>query len=110
MAKEIIEPAKTEEPVEKEKIKEKVEAKVEKVEAKVEKVTGERQNLIGELANPKVDSDFNFKDWAKTVDDRINELLGHYKKKEEPIKDPTKTEEPPKQESKPLPWYEREII
>lgn len=84
--------------------KEKVEQKVEKVEEKAAKVTGERENIIGPITKPNVeDPEFNFKEWALALDERIDAILGSKKEKTEEIS--TIKEEPKK-----TAWYDREII
>lgn len=87
-----------------EEIKEKVEAKVEKVEKKIEKKTGSRENLIGDLADPKIDDDFNFKDWAKKLDEKLDLVLAS--KKEEKVEEVPVSEPPPKN----VRWYDRELF
>ena len=86
-----------------EKIEEKVEKKVDEVEKKVEAKTGKRQNLIGELADPKVDEEFDYRAWAKSVDEKLDKLMGKLpEEKEEPVDDQAP---PPK-----VPWYEKELF
>ncbi len=89
-----------------EKNVEKVEAKVEAVEKKVEAVTGERKNIVNYVPEARTsDADFDFKSWAKSVDEKIEKLLGSHKE--------SKVEEPKKEEPKPEPkkaWYNRELF
>lgn len=110
---------KTEKPVEKEDIQEtevedeavekKVEKKIEQVEKKVKKVGGERENIVNyDVKKPNTDDpDFDFKAWAKSIDEKLEKLITGKKDKEvEKAEDPP-TPEP---EKKKLPWYERELI
>jgi hypothetical protein len=87
------------------KIEEKVEEKVEKVQEKVVKATGKRQDLIGDLKDPKVDEDFDFKTWAKSVDERLDKALGKMDSAPPPESAPPPAEPPPK-----VAWYDRELI
>lgn len=98
-------PENPENPEKIEKIEEKVEKKVEAVEKVVEKKTGKRQNLIGEeLANPEVSEDFDYAKWAKSVDERLDKLLGNLPEKKA---DDTS---PPPAPAPEQPWYEKELF
>jgi len=85
-------------------IEKKVEKKVEAAKTKIEKKTGERENLIGELADPKIDDSFNYGDWAKKFDEKLDRILASHEPKETP---------PPEsvpETNRKIPWYERELI
>jgi len=78
--------------------------KIDEIEKKVEKKVEERENLIGELADPKIDDSFNYGDWAKKFDEKLDRILASHEPKETP---------PPEsvpETNRKIPWYERELI
>lgn len=89
---------KEEPPVEK-GLGEKVEKEVEKQEKKILKATGERIDIMEVEPKPRPeDPDFNLKSWAKSLDEKVDILIGKHKeiaKPTEPVK-----EEPKKEETK----------
>jgi hypothetical protein len=86
----------------------KVAKKLEEAEEEIEEATGKRQNIIQYEKTPRVDDpEFDFKSWAKSLDEKIDALVAHHKTPEKPTDDePEEIEEP-----KPEPaWYDKELL